>query len=251
MPSLLTLLRVWKEVNQPPRSVYKVPSHTRFIKIGQTPFPLPNQFRSKKNMHTQQNTKLWNWGKLVWATKRVGKIGKSTPRWVIQIQKLSWEFYEPKWLLWTPKSWILDGRLLSNTKTNFLGMENEETSRKTWGRQPNPWALQKWPPIQGKDEVNDQNCGWIHTGSSSFLRELTWIRENGEEDEKHEWRMPRAPKRGVRQRSECMREWAVFLGNNLPHKSKSCFPKTDGFSHSNLDYHTFPIPYAITNSTNF
>ena len=53
---------------------------------------------------------------------------------------------------------------------------------------------------------------------------------------------PRAPKMWGRQKRGCMREWAAFLGNNLPHNSKLCFPKTDGFSNSNLDCHTLPIP---------
>jgi len=34
----------------------------------------------------------------------------------------------------------------------------------------------------------------------------------------------------------------AFMGVNLPQKSNSHFPKTDGFSNSNLDYHTLPIP---------
>ena len=156
-------------------------------------------------MHTQQNTKLWNWEKMVLATKRVGKIGKSTLGWAIRIQQLSWEFYEPNRLLWTPKSWILDGRLLSNTKTNFLGMENEENNNKTWGIQPNPRALQKRPPIHGKDEINNQNRGWIHTRISSFLRELTWIRENGEEYENVNAEWQELQKCGERQQPPCMR----------------------------------------------
>ena len=49
-------------------------------------------------------------------------------------------------------------------------------------------------------------------------------------------------KHGERQPPPFMREWAKVLGNNLPHKSKSRFPKTDGFSHSNLDCHTLPFP---------
>ena len=43
--------------NPAPRSVYEVPSHTRFIKLVQTPFPLPNQFKPKQQRHTQQDTK--------------------------------------------------------------------------------------------------------------------------------------------------------------------------------------------------
>ena len=54
--------------------------------------------------------------------------------------------------------------------------------------------------------------------------------------------MPGDPKTWGKTTRECMREWAAFLGNNFPHKSKSCFPKIDGFSHSNLDFQTLPIP---------
>ena len=51
-----------------------------------------------------------------------------------------------------------------------------------------------------------------------------------------------APKTQGGEKHGCMKEWEAFLGVNLPHKSKSCFPKTDGFTHSNLDCHTLPIP---------
>ena len=54
MPSFLVLFRVCKEENQLPRSVCEVPSHTSFIKLFQTPFPLPNRFRDQTKMYTQQ-----------------------------------------------------------------------------------------------------------------------------------------------------------------------------------------------------
>ena len=39
-----------------------------------------------------------------------------------------------------------------------------------------------------------------------------------------------------------MVEWPTFLGFLLAQGVKMCFPKTDGFSNSNLGCHALPIP---------
>ena len=53
MPSLLVLFRVCKEENQPSRLVFEVPSHNRFIKQVQTPFPFPKLAQmSSEDVHT-------------------------------------------------------------------------------------------------------------------------------------------------------------------------------------------------------
>ena len=53
MPSFPILFRVCKEDNQPSRLVYKVPSHTRFIKQVHTPFPFPKSIHmSNEDVHT-------------------------------------------------------------------------------------------------------------------------------------------------------------------------------------------------------
>ena len=52
MPSLPVLFKVCKEVNQPSRLAYEVPSHTRFIKQVQTPFPFPKLVQmSNEDVH--------------------------------------------------------------------------------------------------------------------------------------------------------------------------------------------------------
>ena len=53
MPSLPVFFRVCKEENQPSRLVCEVPSHTRFIKQVQTPFPFPKSVQmSNEYVHT-------------------------------------------------------------------------------------------------------------------------------------------------------------------------------------------------------
>ena len=52
MPSLPVLFRVCKEENQPSRLVCEVPSHPRFIKQVQTPFPFPKSVQmSNEDVH--------------------------------------------------------------------------------------------------------------------------------------------------------------------------------------------------------
>ena len=52
MPSHSVLFRVCKEEIHPPRSIYEVPSHTRFIKLFQTPFPLSQaNYKARHDKH--------------------------------------------------------------------------------------------------------------------------------------------------------------------------------------------------------
>ena len=53
MPSLPVLFKVCKEENHPSRLVCEVPSHTKFIKQVQTPFPFPKSVQiSNEYVHT-------------------------------------------------------------------------------------------------------------------------------------------------------------------------------------------------------
>jgi len=65
MPSHSVLFRVCKEEIHPPRSIYEVPSHTRFIKLFQTPFPLSQaNYKARHDKHQvdhqfQVGDKVW------------------------------------------------------------------------------------------------------------------------------------------------------------------------------------------------
>ena len=107
---------------------------------------------------------------------------------------------------------------------------------------PNHWTLTKTLPNPGKNEEHSRECKWwmewapkswgrqktwmvSHTRSYECLRELTW-RKNVEENMPM-WKHGRM---------------AYVFGFLLAQGVKMCFPKTDGFSNSNLGCHTLPIP---------
>ena len=109
-------------------------------------------------------------------------------------------------------------------------MENEEISRKTWGRQPNHRSLQK-RPIHGENEVNNQKRERINTWSSRCLRELTWMRE---------W---------VRKNENVNACWngKTFLGFYLPKESKFVFQKWLLFP---IRIFLIPFPFPRNNYLN-
>ena len=87
-------------------------------------------------------------------------------------------------------------------------------------------ALQKRPPIPGKNEANNQNRGMKDTGKTPAAPKSPNVKENGEKN----------GKRG------CMAEWHTFLGNfSLPRKSEHVFQK---WVSTQFEFfaHTLPIP---------
>ena len=70
-------------------------------------------------------------------------------------------------------------------------------------------ALQKRPPIHGKNEANSQNRGKKNTGKTPAAPKIPNVKENGEENEK----------RG------CIIEWHTFLGIFLAKEVRTRFSK--------------------------
>ena len=99
---------------------------------------------------------------------------------------------------------------------DFMGMHNEENDSKSWMKEPSIEYYQNNFPSMGK---NEEIFPQRERKQLSKLPLHEEMEDMGEQKNGH-----------------------AFLGVNLPHKSKSCFPKIDGFSNSNLDCHTLPIP---------
>ena len=87
-------------------------------------------------------------------------------------------------------------------------------------------ALQKQPPIHGKNEANSQNVGSKHTGKTPAAPKSPNVKENGEENGKR----------------ECMAEWPTFLGIFLAKEVRTHFSKMGLCPIRILVAHTLPLP---------
>ena len=74
MPSLPVLFRVCKEENHPPRSIYEVPSHTRFIKFFKPHF--------HSHLNTYQSTNAYTTIYTIFGLRRTVRQQNELPRWV-------------------------------------------------------------------------------------------------------------------------------------------------------------------------
>ena len=87
-------------------------------------------------------------------------------------------------------------------------------------------ALQKRPPIHGKNEANYQKCGMKDTGKTLAAPKSPNVKENG----------------GKMEKRGCIAEWPTFLGIFLAKEVKTRFSKNGPLPNSNLVAHTLPIP---------
>ena len=116
--------------------------------------------------------------------------------------------------------------MLKTNETVKTWVENAPAAPKTWGKPTQSLELKKWPPIHGKMKPTTKNMEWKHTQEVMDAWESSREGKNGEEDMKT-WKHGRM---------------AFVFWVLLAQGAKTCFPKTDGFSNSNLGCHTLPIP---------
>ena len=81
-------------------------------------------------------------------------------------------------------------------------------------------ALQKRPPIPGKNEANSQKRGWKkHRKNFSCSQNVRKLKKR-----------------------ECIAEWHTFLGIFLAKEVRTHFSKNGSLPNSNLVAHTLPLP---------
>ena len=108
MPSLSVLFRVSKEENEPSILICEVPSHTRFIKQVQTPFPFPKLVQmSNEDVHTVIL--------VLGLTKRNRSQGIHTHTTITNF----WALPEPDWLLQLPKTKSFAGHSIKKHKADY------------------------------------------------------------------------------------------------------------------------------------
>ena len=116
MPSLLVLFRGCKEEIQPSSSVCEAPSHTRFVKQAQTPFPHPEIAQRQTNsVHTATIVLDWR-GKHHRDPNRVWQLGRNKSDWATWIPESFMALTWPKRIQKHPKFMALFSHSLGNTK---------------------------------------------------------------------------------------------------------------------------------------
>ena len=94
--------------------------------------------------------------------------------------------------------------------------------------QPNPWHCQKTTSHPWENEANNQKMCNENTHRKFWMPERAWREGKMGEENMPTWKHSRM---------------AYVFGFFLAQGVKMCFPKTNGFSNSNLGCHTLHIPW--------